>query len=296
LLSLIEDLQTPKNILKDFHSLTNRVLNYLPHVITNKISIKGYILYSSTSAGTKKFVRPIKSELFIFNAERFQSEFDQFINILNRLKNGERKFKKDDYNNIDRTIYTIQHSIGIGLDLLGESNSSRKHVGNRFEDLIKIIINELGIANKKIVLNIPYKTDDGEKQYNCEIDIIFSPFKAVKSDSKNIDRNEVVVSLKTTTKDRMSKIFIDKLLMEKFVGHELKFIGISLNDVQRKGENNISYTFVSNLFMVYTEFLTKLRGFYYIDLPPKAQESPYNNHISTFSKFIIKDIWLLING
>ena len=60
-------------------------------------------------------------------------------------------------------VYTIQQSAGIGLDLLDNPNSARKHVGNRFEELLSLIIAEVGISNKRIVFNIPYQTADGEK-------------------------------------------------------------------------------------------------------------------------------------
>ena len=72
-------------------------------------------------------------------------------------------------------------------------------------------------------------------------------------------------------------------------------VGISLNDVQRKGEDKISYTFVPNLFMVYSNILSELEGYYYIDLPPKAIEAPFNKYIFPFSKFLIEDIWRLLN-
>ena len=68
---------------------------------------------------------------------------------------------------------------------------------------------------------------------------------------------------------------MDKLLMSKFTKQDVKVIGIFLNDVQRKEQNKISYTFVAGLFMVYTKFLTELDGVYYIDPPPNAFREPY---------------------
>lgn len=177
-------------------------------------------------------------------------------------------------NVIDKTIYTIQQSIGAGLDLLVNPNSARKHVGNRFEELIKVIFTEIGVANKKIVLQIPYKAGEGTKTYKCENDLIISPFESVKSSSNSLDENEVVVSVKTTSKDRMGKMFIDKILLERFVEHPQKVIGIFLNDVQRKESDNISFTLVSGLFMVYSKFLTELEGVYYLDPPPNANKKP----------------------
>lgn len=292
--SLLEDLQTSKKSLEEFALVTQRVLEYIPNVVSSDFFCKGYILKSSVYAGMTKYVRPIKENMFISNSKGFLLQYTKFINLLENIKMGKRNLESEDLFVIDSVAYTIQQSIGIGLDLLGESNSSRKHVGNRFEELIRLIVIELGIQNKKIVLKIPYPTDEGEKNYKCETDLVFSPYKEVKSNSKNIDPSEVVVSLKTTSKDRMSKIFIDKLLMKKFNNHDIKVIGIFLNDVQRMKDKNISFTLVSGLFMVYTEFLIKLDGIYFIDPPPKATESPYNKYIFPFSKFLAEDIWKLI--
>jgi len=190
----------------------------------------------------------------------------------------------------------MQQSIGVGMDFLCNPNSSRKHVGNRFEELIRIIVTQLGVKNDKVVFKIPYPSEDGEKLYSCETDIILSPHNSVKSGTKSIDEKEIVISLKTTSKDRMGKIFLDKLLMQKFAEHPVKVIGIFLNDVQRKDTKQTSYTFVSGLFMVYTKFLTQLEGVYFIDPPPITKQAPYNQHISSFSKFIAEDIWKLLSS
>jgi len=108
------------------------------------------------------------------------------------------------------------------------------------------------------VLKIPYMTEEGEKTYNCENDMILSPFNKVRSSSKHLDYNEVVVSIKTTSKDRMGKMFIDKILLERFVNHKQKVSGIFLNDVQRKESDNISFTLVTGLFMVYSSFFNRI--------------------------------------
>ena len=187
----------------------------------------------------------------------------------------------------------MQQSIGIALDLLGNQNANRKHVGNRFEELIGLIIDAVGIKNKKVVLKIPY---ENERVYSSETDLVLSPYEQVKSDNSTIDENEVVVSLKTSSKDRMGKIFIDKILISKFVGRDVKVVGIFLNDIQRKGHEKVGYTFVAGLFMVYTNFLTKLDGVFFIDPPPHADKEPYNAHIKRFSEFILIDARELLNS
>ena len=290
--SLIQDLQTRQNTLQEFSDLTLRILKYLPNIVTDNIPSRGYVIYRSTSAGTTKLSRPIKDELYIRKPVRFESSYKEYLKILKNAAHGKKKFTEDDHRLINSVTYTIQQSIGVGLDFLSNPNSARKHIGNRFEELIRLIVSEIGIRNKKVVLKIPY----GEGHtYSAETDLIFSPFESVRSDNSKLDPKEVVVSLKTSSKDRMGKIFIDKLLMQRFVQHDVKVIGIFLNDVQRKEEGGISFTFVSGLFMVYAKFLTKLEGIYFIDPPQGVLEKPYSEFIASFSKFVLEDAKKLIS-
>ncbi len=94
----------------------------------------------------------------------------------------------------------------------------------------------------------------------------------------------------------MGKVFIDKILLERFVKHDQKVIGIFLNDVQRKGHDNVSYTLVSGLFMVYSKFLTELDGVYYLDPPPNAFIEPFTKYMRPFSDLVTKDIWKLLSS
>ncbi|MBA7582788.1 hypothetical protein ES708_24725 [subsurface metagenome] len=296
--SLAEDLQTQKCVMEDFRSIAERVLNYMPEMITEEIDFGNYLICASTTAGNRKTIRPYKKNLFINNPNQFNDLYNQFIHILEKIQRDDKNFENIHYSILDKVIYTIQQSIGIGLDFLVEQNSSKKHVGNRFEELIRTLLTEMNIPNKKVVLRIPYETEEGKKYYRCETDVIISPYESVRSDMGNIDPKEIVISLKTSTKDRMPKIFIDKILLERFLDHPVRMIGISQNDIQRKedkGKIKVSYTFVSNLFMVYTKFLTELEGYYYIDIPKRALETPFNKHIYPFSKFILKDVWELLN-
>src|SRR5690554_5297301 len=165
--------------------------------------------------------------------------------------------------------------MGCGMDLLIKANSARKHIGNRFEELMRCDFTELGIRNKRTVIKIPYESENNNT-YKCENDLILTLNPDSDFSTTSIDEDDVVVSIKTTSKDRMGKIFIDKLLLQEFIGHELKVIGIFLNDVQRKNDDNIAHTLVSNLFMVYTTFLTELDGVYYVEPPPIVSKAPYN--------------------
>jgi hypothetical protein len=296
MIPLDKDLQKTKKTLEEFGDNTIRVLNYLPNVISSYEDKSGYRINSSEIAGTRKFIRPINKSLFIANELEFMKSFDNLRAIFNRIKDKETLYSDIEKETINRTLYTIQQSLGAGLDLMVNPNSARKHVGNRFEELMKVTFSEIGISNKKLVLQIPYETDEGIKTYKCENDLVLSPYSDVRSSPSSLDIKEIVVSAKTTSKDRMGKMFIDKILLEKFVRHPQKVIGIFLNDVQRKEDNNISFTLVSGLFMVYSKFLTQLEGIYYLDLPPSAKKAPFSNYMKPFSELITNDIRGLLSA
>lgn len=295
MLSLEQDLQTNKQNIEQFYELSLRIFQYLPHVISSAIVKNDYLIYTSQIAGTTKYIRPINRSLFINDINSFSETYKHFRLILHKIKEG-KSVDNIEKAIIDEMVYTIQQSIGAGLDLLVVENSARKHVGNRFEELIKVLFSEIGVVNKKVVLQIPYETEEGTKTYKCENDLVISPHSKVMSTGNSLDEKEIVVSVKTTSKDRLGKMFIDKILLEKFVGHPQKVIGIFLNDVQRKEANNISFTLVSGLFMVYSKFLTRLDGLYYLDPPPNALKPPYSSHIKKFSELITNDLKSLLSS
>lgn len=289
--ALIENLQSKMNSLDSFADLTARVLEYLPNVTTRSFEKNGYTISVSESAGATKYSRPVRQSLFIRNRREFEESFQALKELMDLSTAGTRSFNREDHLVVDSCIYTMQQSVGVGLDFLSNPNGARKHTGNRFEELTRLLVTAAGVKNKRVVLKIPYAKD---ALYSAETDLVFSPFDSVRSHSTHIEDREVVVSLKTSSKDRMGKIFVDKMLMEKFVEHPVKLIGIFLNDVQRKDTTGISYTFVSGLFMVYTEFLVELDGVYFVDPPPVATKPPYSNHIFRFSNFLLEDIHKLI--
>lgn len=295
MISLEQDLQKTKQNIDQFGEITKRVLHYLPAIISQSIVKNDYVIHSSQIAGTIKYVRPINATLFLNKPEDFEESFIELKQIFEKIKDN-LEINQLEKDCIDKTLYTIQQSIGAGLDLLVAQNSARKHVGNRFEELVKTVFTEIGVVNKKLVLQIPFETDEGSKVYKCENDLILSPHEKVQSTANSLDEHEVVVSVKTTSKDRLGKMFIDKILLEKFVEHPQKVIGIFLNDVQRKETNNISFTLVAGLFMVYTKFLTQLDGIYYLDPPPNVSKKPYSNHMKRFSELITNDYKILFSS
>jgi hypothetical protein len=106
-----------------------------------------------------------------------------------------------------------------------------------------------------------------------ELDLVFSRNKAIiTSETRLIHPSEVVGSVKTTSKDRIDKIFLDKYLLTRLLGRDIPVIAIFLHDVQRARKGNsifgINSTFKSNHFLGYTVALNRLDGVYYVDPRP----------------------------
>ena len=149
MIPLEKDLQQKKKSIQEFEEITVRVLEYLPSILSDFKNKSGYKIHSSYIAGTTKYIRPINQKLFIYSSSEFRTKLNKFHTLIEKLKTKNDKWDDSEKELIDSILYTIQQSIGAGFDLLVNPNSARKHVGNRFEELIKVIFTEIGIANKK---------------------------------------------------------------------------------------------------------------------------------------------------
>ena len=194
---------------------------------------------------------------------------------------------------LNNATYTIQQSIGASLDALpaGASNMARKINGDLFENFIRLIINEIGVKCRAGVIQIPVY-DKNEKLFDMcyQHDLIIEDDNEIK----------VIGSVKTSSKDRIDKIFIDKFLYNKLTEKKTPHIAIFLNDVQRKrtaSENKygINSTFLPGHFKGYTVKLNPLDGVYYCDIRPNMlTEKILKDHIKTFDHLLCKDIWKYI--
>ena len=194
---------------------------------------------------------------------------------------------------ICHSIYTIQQSIGAVLDALpaGRSNNARKINGDLFERLIRLLITELGVDCQSGVVNVPVVVDGGELfQMSYQHDLVVRFRGEVK----------VIGSVKTSSKDRIDKIFMDKFLYSRLAETDIPHIAIFLNDVQRKKtrqENKfgVSATFLPGHFKGYTIKLNPLDGVYYCDIRPNMQTDPLLKlDIQTIDHLFCTDLWSLL--
>ena len=250
-----------------------------------------YNFFQYGKDGDYQITRPINSNL-MYNMRSFSKIGKEFLKLLKAAKkisskNGEqRKILLD-------SVYTIQQSIGAALDGLpaGRSNTARKLNGDLFENFIRLIIREIGIDCRAGVVQIPVAVN-GEKLFDMSYqhDLIVEEKNKIK----------VIGSIKTSSKDRIDKIFIDKFLYTKLTETLIPHIAIFLNDVQRKNtsrenEYGINSTFLPGHFKGYTIKLNPLDGVYYCDIRPNMKtEKILKEHIKTFDYLICEDIWKFI--
>jgi hypothetical protein len=277
--------------LKAYIKFCDEYLNYINDNLQAIIVSQNenhYQFFQYKKEGNFQITRPINSNL-MYNAKEFSKTSKEFLKILHTIKtiNKSDGSIRDILNN---TTYTIQQSVGSALDGLpaGQSNTARKLNGDLFEHFIRLIIREIGIDCKSGVIQLPIIVDDKpEFNMSYQHDLII----------ENEDNVKVIGSIKTSSKDRIDKIFIDKFLYNKLTEKVTPHIAIFLNDVQRKNtrkenEYGINATFLPGHFKGYTIKLNPLDGVYYCDIRPNMQvEAILKEHIKTFDNLLIEDIW-----
>ena len=283
------------NTLSDFIDFADRYLEYvaadkLQAVIVSQ-NENHYRFYQYGTDGHYQITRPINSRL-MYGINEF-SKIKKSFHAL--LKNAKDVKTKNDKEAINKAVYTLQMSIGSALDALpaGKSNTARKINGDLFERLIRLVIRETGIKCESGVLQIPVIVDGQEAfKMSYQHDLIV----------KEADIIKLIGSIKTSSKDRLDKIFIDKFLYSKLTETNTPHVAVFLNDVQRKNgrkenEYGINATFLPGHFKGYTVKLNPLDGVYYCDIRPNMlTEDILKEHIRTFDHLICEDIWKFLKS
>jgi hypothetical protein len=291
---LVEIASDKENFLK-ISDYVDFGLRYLEFIKTNLQAVivsrneHHYRFFQYKEDGTFNVTRPINSNLML-GLEEFEDRRKNFALLLKNIKD-EGLDTEQNRSLLNNFIYTTQQCIGAVLDALpaNKSNTARKINGDLFERLIRLTISEVGVDVKEGVIDVPIKID-GEVafymkyQHDLIIEVDSSP--------------KAIGSVKTSSKDRLDKIFIDKFLYNRLTGTDTPHFGIFLNDVQRKGREGkygISATFLPGHFKGYTVRLNPLDGVYYCDIRPNMlSEDILKDHIKTFDHFLFSDVWKLL--
>jgi len=296
--------------LADYFSLGHTFLTLLKKTQPTRIvspTHHNYVFFQYDEAHGHRITRPLNTDLFIEAADSFKNAFERLIAFLSDLKKLEKSVvdhaAKRSYlesNEINKVVYTVQQSVGSIGDSFDNPNQCRKRVGQLFENLIKLIIREVGLEcdSRRVTVPIP---DHPDCTMAYDLDMVFSRGKAtITSETELIQPAEVIGSVKTTSKDRIDKVFLDKYLLTRFLGRDIRVVAIFLHDVQRARQGNsifgINSTFKSNHFIGYTMALNRLDGVYYIDPRPEMiTDERLRREIGSFQCFLVHDLWTLID-
>jgi hypothetical protein len=235
--------------------------------------------------------RPLNSTLF-YTAREARTNLTLFLDVIADVKGNDAPATREVVN---RSIYTIQQSIGAALDALpaGKSNTARKINGDLFERLIRLLLIRSGVECTSGIVKIPISVQNGDAvekfSMSYQHDLIIKSGEFVK----------IIGSVKTSSKDRIDKIFVDKFLLGKLTGKDVPHVAIFLNDVQRKGKEHnfgVNATFLPGHFKGYTIKLNPLDGVYYFDIRPNMISEPIlRDHIRTFDNFLFNEVWTLLD-
>lgn len=281
---------------EDYVAFCARYLDYVKTGLQARIISQNenhYQFFQYRQEGNYSITRQLNSRL-MYDAESFANAVQQFKQALRQLKDGERP-ENVLRQVIVRTIYTLQQTIGAALDALpaGMSNQARKINGDLFERLIRLLVVSLNIDCVSGVMQVPVKDIDGTELFKSSYqhDLLISKDSELK----------IIGSVKTSSKDRIDKVFMDKFLYNKLTDTALPHIAIFLNDVQRKktrkeNEYGISATFLPGHFKAYTVKLNPLDGVYYCDIRPNmVEDALLSQYIKTIDHFFYSDLWNLLD-
>ncbi len=279
----------------DFIDFTKEYLHFIdagkmihPHIQADIVSCKEpkYHFFQYKDDGRNCITRPINMEIFM-TAEEFGNAIVEFKKSISDPKSICNNIVLR--NNINRVIYTCQQSIGCTLDSFNNPNKARKRNGMLFEKLIRDIISTAGVSCASCDEKVKIPKGRG-KEMKFQHDVIL-----IRED----DSVAGIGQLKTSSKDRLDKIFLDKYMYKKLTKTDIPHFAIFLNDVQRAskkdGNYSINSTFLPGHFKAYTMALAPLDGVYYFDPRPiMLEDVDLSKHIFKFDKFLVEDMWKML--
>ncbi|HOU14683.1 MAG TPA: hypothetical protein PKZ84_16375 [Anaerolineae bacterium] len=151
--------------LEDYFQLCDAFLSFCEQTRPTRIvspKAPEYIFYQYDEDYAHRITRPLNVELFFEDRKTFKDAFERWAVFLADL----RKYRgaiaehraREDYlqsGEINRIVYTLQQSVGCIGDSFINPNQSRKRVGQLFENLVKLLIREVGLTCESRSINIP---------------------------------------------------------------------------------------------------------------------------------------------
>jgi hypothetical protein len=219
------------------------------------------------------------------DASAFPGTFQKLLDVLCAIKDREIP-DTEHASSVISAIYTMQQCIGAALDSLpaGRSNQARKVNGDLFERLMNLLVLQAGIECHSGVVSVPVPVDGDNANFSMQYqhDMMIEIHGELR----------MIGSVKTSGKDRVDKIFLDKFMYDRLTRTAVPHVAIFLHDVQRAGKEpdyRVGSTFLPGHFKAYTLELNPLDGVFYCDLRPVMKtDQILAKHISTIDRFFLE--------
>lgn len=288
-------LATDKDSFRSSKSFTDFAKRYLDVIddgsdVQATIVAKGKQKYRFIQYGDRagyRTTRAINSELF-YTGEDFANAVSDFEGAFDAISNDAQP-DENARRAVQRVIYTAQQSIGAALDAHPVANVAKKVNGDLFEKFMNLLVTEVGYECRSGVLRVPYNDTAGTSHtMNYQHDMLLSTDGELKA----------IGSVKTSSKDRFAKVFLDRMIYDRLTNTNLPHVAIFLNDVQRTGalpNYGIGNTFLPGHYRGYSVALGNLDGVYYCDPLDMMKTDPYfSQTINTIDKFFYDDLQTFI--
>lgn len=229
-----------------------------------------YILWECLIASDLRITRPCRQDFIDFEVSPFE---------INARTAFEGSWSPSLAPNLERFVYTAQQIIGCYLDLF-HPKAARRVVGTVFEALIACALNRVcGLSVGSGTVRIPNSK------------VLISTDLGVMRDNRVV----LLVATKTSTRERLSQPFVQKLLVARTLNHPPKYILVVIGDVQRVSDIGVQHTFTAGQFQLYWEHLTPMDGVYYIDVPPQAEKKEFGGRIKRLKDLFDSDLSRLVS-
>lgn len=249
-----------------------------------------------------RVLRPINAAVWLSDPDEYDSAFDLTLDSLRNARIG--TYGADVAAGVEaagymsQAIYTTQQAISSVAASFQNQNQARKRVGQLFEQFLSSAIREAGLHC--VAKNVSYPIPGMEGQsVSYEIDLIFSQGGLDWEVGAPLPYGVVLGSVKTTSKDRIDKVFQDREMLRRLLNrNDVPLIAVFLHDVQKAKRKDSPYgigrTFKRNHFLALSAILGELSGTYYVDPRPEMKTDPLlAERISTIERLLLCDLWTL---
>ena len=290
---LSSDLLVPLGSVGEARDRAAASLRFLSGLQANDffVASSGLVLRTVLLGASSIVLRPLNPSLFIEDVDEYLvavSDFEKLVGEITKQRGKMTATRAKEVRAehlISRVLYTTLQSQAFAMDCLLPANQARKNFGMRFEELIEHLLASLGVGCKPITFGLSYQTSAGLDAAVFKSGRSVIAQGLVQSTANELRPDEVVVSLKTSSKDRFAKIFLDQEMLQFVTQQTVKVIAIFHNDVQRSGIARTSWTFVAGNFSAYVARFGPLTGVYYVDPPPQIGIEPWSTYLRTLTTY-----------